>query len=83
MCIHDSSRTLAHQKFFLVFDDESDEASCRSRVAFAEIWQFFRAVFLECDAKFLHRAKQALRIARRANECTQFHQRLVEVRAGK
>ncbi len=50
--------------------------------AFAEVWQFFHAVFLERDAKFFYRTNQALRISRRANQRAKFHQRLIEMRTG-
>ena len=41
----------------------------------------FSAIFPERDAEFFHRANPALRIARRANQRAEFHQRLVQVRA--
>ena len=52
------------------------------RLAFAEVGQFLHAIFPEGDAKFFHRTNPALRIARRANQRAEFHQRLVQMRAG-
>jgi len=61
-----------------MLDDERNKMSRRGRFALAEVWQFFCAIFLVSDAEYLHRTKQALRIARRADQRAEFHQRLVK-----
>ena len=78
MRVHDSGRPLADKKMSVSLDDKGDKAPGRGGFAFAEVWQFFDAVFPEGDAEFFDRANPALRISRRANQRAEFHQRLVQ-----
>src|SRR5271154_2331644 len=82
MCVHNSKRTLLNEKFSIALNDEGNKMSRGRRFALAKIRQFFCEALLQRDAEFFHRTNQTLRIARRANERAEFHQRLVEKGTG-
>ncbi len=81
MRVHNSGRPLLNEKFSVALDDEGKK---RRAVAASRLPRFGNssdAVFFERDAEFFDRTNQALRIARRANQRAEFHQRLVEMGA--
>jgi hypothetical protein len=77
MGVDDASGALSHEEFSIAFDDEGHEVARSGLLAFAEVRQFIGAAFAKGDAEFFHRADQALRIARGANERAEFHEGLV------
>ena len=79
MRVDDAGGPLPDEKFSVALDDEGNEAACGDGGAFAQIGQFPDAVLTKGDAKFFYRANRALRLARRANQGAEFHQRLVQV----
>src|SRR6185436_19569772 len=81
MAVDDSVRALADEKFAVVLEDKSDESASGSFGAFAEIRQLLLQFQFSSDAKFAHGTSLALRRAWKANERTQFHERLVKVGA--
>src|SRR5208282_3054571 len=81
ICIHNAGGPLPDKKTPVSFSDKGNKVSSRDDFAFAKVWQLFDSIFPERDAEFFDRANQAPRITRRANQRTEFHQRLVEVRA--
>jgi len=77
MPVDHARRPLPDEKFPVVRDGERDDPPGGRLFAPAETGQIFDAVFRKRLAQFLHRTNQALRIARRANQRAEFHERLV------
>ena len=82
MRIHHACWSLPHQKLSAILDHKRRKPSRRRRWPLVQIREFIHAIILKCKTMFCDRTNQTLRLARRANQRTQFHQRLVEVRAG-
>ena len=74
MCVEHAGWPLADEEFAVPFEDERNEMPGRGRFAFAQVGQFFHAVFLERDAEFPGGTNQTLRIPWCADQRAEFHQ---------
>ena len=76
-----TGRALADQKVAVPGHNEGGKmAGCRGD-SFSQIRQPVRPPLAKGDAVSAHRANTTLRLARKADNCAQFHQRLIQVRA--
>ena len=82
MRIHNTGAALLDEKTPVPLDNKRDKMPRRSRRTSAEVGQFFYAIFAKGNAEYFNRANLALWIAWRAYQCTQFHERLVEMGTG-
>ena len=83
MRVHDASGSLANEEMSVLFNDERDEMSSGARRTLPKIRQLIYAVFTKSDAELFQRTRRAIWTSRDANQCAEFHHRLVEVRSAK
>jgi len=79
MGIHNADWALPNQKVPILLNDEGDKAARRRGFALSDVGQLLNSIFPKSNAECLGRTIPALRIARRAQQCAEFHQRLIEV----
>ena len=80
--VHDSIRALADEEFTVALDDEGEEAALGGGGAPVEVRELVLEIFFLSHAEFVDGASGAVRRTWRADKCPEFHQGLVEVRAG-
>src|SRR5208282_4723156 len=78
MRVHNAGGALADKKTPVSLCHKGYKVARCGGLTFPKVRQRIHAIFLEGDAEFFNRAKQALRIPRRANQSAEFHEGLVE-----
>jgi hypothetical protein len=79
MRVDNSGGPLADKKFPVSLDDERNKSSSGCLLTLSQIRQFLHAFLPERDAQFFYGTNPAPRIARRADQSAEFHERLIEM----